>query len=138
MWDSAAGWLERSHLHDHALGGSMAPENLVPFGRQCHDIMPTFARQERGRCLVNNGVHKSGWWQLFTDSAFGSDAGHLNPRSKVKLMRDSYNRFTQIERLASSLGPGGEDALEEAKKIIASMYGLPVVRRPIDVDGAPH
>ncbi|MEV0881681.1 HNH endonuclease [Micromonospora echinofusca] len=118
VWGSAAGWLERAHLYDWALGGSNEPENLVPLCRQCHDIMPSFSCRHEAIAYVRDGVRKNGWWQMYTDGAFGASAEFPNPSSKVKLLRDAYVRFVELERLVAAATKGDEEAVARVRSLI--------------------
>ena len=106
VWDSARGWLERAHLRDLALGGPNTVDNLVPLCRICHDMMPEFEDRASAIAYVTNGPEKNSWWQMHTDTIFGSES--LNPQRKTKLMRELYLCFVENERMLNGLINGDE------------------------------
>ena len=89
VWNSAGGWLEKAHLHDHALGGPMEPANLVPLCHHCHDIMPSFGDRGEAIAYINDGVDKSWMWQLFSGSIVFAGVPGSDSRSKKKFSKHS-------------------------------------------------
>jgi len=71
-WNSAAGWLDRCHLQDHAEGGSEDPSNLAPMCMACHRWQPVSETREDGIAYVNEPVRVPTWLQVATDRDLAS------------------------------------------------------------------
>lgn len=69
-------------------------------------MMPEFEDRASAIAYVTNGPEKNSWWQMHTDTIFGSES--LNPQRKTKLMRELYLCFVENERMLNGLINGDE------------------------------
>ncbi len=70
MWERAASWLDRAHLHDRCLGGPDTPHNIAPLCHLCHDEMTRLVDSpstEYGLEWVATHKNCDPIWQLYTD-----------------------------------------------------------------------
>ncbi|WP_327038508.1 HNH endonuclease [Micromonospora maris] len=118
VWNSAQGWLDRAHLQDLALGGSNQPENLVPLCRQCHDIMDPCETRVEAIAYINDGIPVDSWWQMHTDTIFGSETNHYSPTHKTKLMRDLYVRWVENNRVIEAARRGNPQAVRRVEVLL--------------------
>jgi hypothetical protein len=92
-WNAAAGWLERCHLYDHALGGSSDVANLIPMCPLCHREQPPFDSPEMGIAFVNSRSIRrralEAFVQAYTDKCYtGRRPG--GSRQALRLLERAY------------------------------------------------
>lgn len=67
---------------------------------------------------INDGIPVDSWWQMHTDTIFGSETNHYSPTHKTKLMRDLYVRWVENNRVIEAARRGNPQAVRRVEVLL--------------------